>query len=528
MRKFALEYLNRWKFSVIPLKPDKRPLIKWEEFQKKYPTKDDINRWWVKYPNSLIGIITGKISGIVVVDVDTKEIPLFIQKMRYETIPTVETPRGFHFYFKYREGITNTVNVGGKKIDIRGEGGYVVAPPSKIDVDKQYRWINGLYKGLPEFPIEILSQSETVSEKSPSTGLEPTEVFIEGRRDNDLFHTANLLIKNGMEEAQVKDVISRLATTCDPPFSQKEAETKVESAIKRAMKKERSLAQETENWISVTEGYFSVTDIQRALHIVTPEEKNNLRQIVHRLKKRDMIESYGQKHDTYRLIERECTPMDWENAPIDEVPLKFPLELEEYVKIYPKNIIVIAGESNAGKTSWALEFIRLNQDKHTIHYFNSEMGETELKIRLGLFQNVKEWKFNAWERGDNFEDVIYPDSINIVDYIDVTEDFARIGTPIKRIHEKLNKGIAILMIQKNPDRYDIKRGEWIATDYGVGGAKSIGKSRLYLSMGHGKIKVVKAKGWRGTDNPNGMIREFKLYSGWQFEGVSYWGKPTKD
>ena len=48
----------------------------------------------------------------------------------------------------------------------------------------------------------------------------------------------------------------------------------------------------------------------------------------------------------YRRIERDCEVINWQNAPTEEVPLRFPLEIEEYVKIYPKSLIVVAGKSD--------------------------------------------------------------------------------------------------------------------------------------------------------------------------------------
>jgi len=47
-------------------------------------------------------------------------------------------------------------------------------------------------------------------------------------------------------------------------------------------------------------------------------------------------------------------------------------------------------------------------------------------------------------------------------------------------------------------------------------------------MGSGKLKIVKAKNWRGTDNPNGMVRTFKLYQGHDFSAVGYWEKPYRE
>lgn len=537
-----MEYLNKWDFSVIPLLPNKKPLIKWEEYQTRKPTEEEVERWWVKYPDSMIGIVTGKISNLAVIDVDSKDendIPSAFGG--YKDIPTVSTPRGFHFYFRYQDGITNTVNIGGKKIDIRGEGGYVVAPPSRTDNGNQYRWEFSLGDGLPKFPMEILSQTETAFHaKNCSTlgsGVNPTPLtelpasqegtFIEGRRDSDLFHAAHLLIKGGMEPHSCKDIIMRLAQTCDPPFPTSEAKEKVDSAVKRAVRKERPLATEIEEWVMSSSGIFLSSEVFKGLQLSSREEGKNLAQILRRLSERGVIEKAGGRNACWRRIEGGCELIDWKNAPTEEVPLKFPLGIEEHVKIFPKSIIMIAGKSDAGKTAFLLEFARMNQNRHEIHLFINEAGDTELADRLGMFRNMRkdEWKCHFWEREDNFADVIKPNAINIIDYLDVTKDFSQIGEPLKQIHNKLDRGVVLIAIQKNPNQYDFRAGKQIDVDLGVGGAKSIGKARLYLAIDDGILKIVKAKGRRGRESSNGMTRTFGIYDGHSFEDVGLWKRP---
>ena len=58
-------------WSVFPVKSgDKTPLIKWEKYQTEIATEAEIRRWWTNTTNASIGIATGKVSGIVVVDVE--------------------------------------------------------------------------------------------------------------------------------------------------------------------------------------------------------------------------------------------------------------------------------------------------------------------------------------------------------------------------------------------------------------------------------------------------------------------------
>ena len=58
-------------FSVIPVKPNKKPFIKWEKYQHKRATEKQIREWWKRWPDANPAIVTGEISGVDVGDVDS-------------------------------------------------------------------------------------------------------------------------------------------------------------------------------------------------------------------------------------------------------------------------------------------------------------------------------------------------------------------------------------------------------------------------------------------------------------------------
>jgi hypothetical protein len=61
-------------FSVIPIQArEKRPLIAWEGFQTRRATEEEPSAWWSKWPDANVGIVTGAVSGLVVIDLDTVE-----------------------------------------------------------------------------------------------------------------------------------------------------------------------------------------------------------------------------------------------------------------------------------------------------------------------------------------------------------------------------------------------------------------------------------------------------------------------
>jgi len=271
-----------------------------------------------------------------------------------------------------------------------------------------------------------------------------------------------------------------------------------------------SVAERIEEFITVTQGYFSVTECDKECNIVTERDKNNRRQVLHRMVKKGYLEKHLDKNGLFRKRVSEATAIEWVNADITNVyRMKFPFELEKYVKLYPKNIVVFAGDGNVGKTAAMLDIVRLNMNQFTVHYFNSEMGAEELKVRLSLFEDVaeNEWLFDPRERSFNFAEVIYPDDLNIIDYLEVSEgEFFKIAHEIKGIHDKLRKGVAVIAIQK-------KEGQRL----GRGGDLSKEKARLYVTMGNNVLTINKGKNWamKGV-NPNNMEFPYKLVNGAKF------------
>lgn len=537
--KAALKYSTQHNFSVIPANKNKKSLIKWEEFQQRRATEEEIIDWWKSYPNANVAIVTGSISkSLGVIDKDTEEEKEALEELFPESFitPMAETPRkGTHFYCLIPEGIelrNNSRIIPG--CDFRGEGGYILAPPSINEQGKKYQWLDGL--SIDQVPIAPLPKAYidfVTSKACQASSFNSINAFgikkgckenvrtwfTEGRRDNDLFHIANSLIKGGMPEHEIVKVLEIIANNCIPPFPEKELKSKIESALKRAERRERNLSREVQEWINLTNGYFFLTDAYESLRILTPEQKNNVYQIFHRLQKEGIIEKYGNKNGCYRLIDTSAEEINYLNAPDECIDIKWPFSIENYVKTLPKNIIIIAGVSNSGKTALLLNFIEMNMDKQEIFYFSSEMGNVELKDRLNKFQRqLYSWNFKAIERASNFSDVIRKDAVNVIDYLEIHDEFYKIGGLIKDIYDKLGKGIAIIAIQKNPGAL-----------YGLGGARGLEKARLYLTIDSHRLKIEKAKNWMDHRiNPNGLILEFKLHRGCEFELIKDWHINTKN
>ena len=142
------DYLSRG-WSIIPIRPgDKRPLVRWEEFQHRRPSEDEARGWLRAWPEAGIGIVTGGISGLVVLDVDPRhggEASLERLEREHGPLPVTLESRtgsgGRHLYFAHPGGLVRNKVALATGIDLRGDGGYVVAPPSVHASGRRYAWV---------------------------------------------------------------------------------------------------------------------------------------------------------------------------------------------------------------------------------------------------------------------------------------------------------------------------------------------------------------------------------------------------
>lgn len=141
IEKAAHEYLELG-FSVMPVGHDKRPIVEWKLYQEQRPTHAQITHWWDKYPHANVGIITGVVSGILVFDLDSMESRDYVKRRGVPRTPIARTSKGIHIYLDYPSVLVGNRSDPKIGMDIRGEGGYVVAPPSTHDSGRRYEWTN--------------------------------------------------------------------------------------------------------------------------------------------------------------------------------------------------------------------------------------------------------------------------------------------------------------------------------------------------------------------------------------------------
>ena len=169
----ALKFLEAG-LNIIPIEFGKKapPLIKkWKHLQTEKITEQELSRLMGDRECNL-GIVTGDISKIIVVDCDNELVVEWALANLPKTF-TVKTARGCHFYYRapnYRvKTQTNKKNVApGVKIDIKGDGGYVVAPDSYNRSEDTYYVSDEelsyeLLAGLPQFSEDWFNSAETIT-----------------------------------------------------------------------------------------------------------------------------------------------------------------------------------------------------------------------------------------------------------------------------------------------------------------------------------------------------------------------------
>jgi len=228
----ALHYLENG-FSVIPVvRSSKTPCIhSWKKYQSQLPTTEEVKQWFDDDTSDAnIAIVTGKISNLVVIDLDSQEaVETFRDKGWFEGAGVVKTCRGYHLYFRCPEfEVRNSAGIL-PGIDIRGEGGYVIAPPSIHESGVTYTWKerNILTQDPIKLPLEIIQYLK--NDKKQDTGtpaIVKDDPFINGCRAGKR-HDAGMriigrLFGKGLNETEVLRIMTDWNARNDPPLPDKD------------------------------------------------------------------------------------------------------------------------------------------------------------------------------------------------------------------------------------------------------------------------------------------------------------------
>jgi Bifunctional DNA primase/polymerase, N-terminal/Primase C terminal 1 (PriCT-1) len=245
-REAALYYLGRG-WSVIPIeRRAKRPLVAWLEFENRRASAREVEGWFGRWPQANVAIVTGAVSGLVVIDVDARhggEASLSRLESEHGTLPsTVEALTGGggrHLYFAHPGGgVANRVGLY-PGLDLRGDGGCVVAPPSVHPSGRRYDWARG--RSPDEAPLASLPRWLLPDSQIRRAGHPPEhwrrlarDGVDEGARNATLASLAGHLLWREVDPEVVMELLLAWnRARCRPPLEDAEVASVVESIARR-------------------------------------------------------------------------------------------------------------------------------------------------------------------------------------------------------------------------------------------------------------------------------------------------------
>ena len=572
----ALDYIAQG-FAVFPCKLDKRPLT---ANGLKDATKLQIRatEYWQKWPTASIAITT---DGLVVLDFD-KAHGGYESKVQFETrygrLPRTRAHQtgggGLHLLYRNPNGrgVRNTVGLAGfSGIDLRGDGGYIIVPPSPHPSGNSYlltddhpiidasiplmELLKKRHTPLPQasgpegMPIPERLRNDTLTRlagsmrhkglgyevilaallKTNELQCQPPLEVAEVERiaksvsryapeeriefpDDPLPNEDEFLEGLETDNADITDKLTKL--TCQLATDKCQSPTEEEKAAKLDGK----VWPEVDKWLEFHRGEkFDLDTICRQLDVKNRSQRHSVIKKLSYLVNKGKLEKSAHQ---YTYINNEYVSIEWWNAALTKpVPISWPRGVDDgsrfgfdgHVIINPRDIIVIAGVSNMGKTAFALNMLWNNMDKLPCFLMGNEYEASKFKRRVQKMTWANPIgedgrpKFELVERYDRWQDIIQPDAVNIIDWINLGDAFYQIGTVIQGIKSKLDKGIAVIVIQKDPNK-----------DRGLGGGFSEHLSSLYLLIDRGRLTVRKVK------EPYQFNSQGRSY-GFQIEdGVRFW------
>ncbi len=183
--------------------------------------KRHIEAWWQRWPLANIGICTG--DGLMVLDVDPENGGSTVGLSLPDTRRVVTHSGGEHWYYRVRGDVRNSAGQVGVGLDIRGDGGYVIAPPSLGYTGRLYGFDLGSSDEIAEAPgwLVALARKERVS--PPANGAPSPDAFLAGARNDALTRLGGGMVRMGMGQKAIEvALLSENARRCRPPMDERE------------------------------------------------------------------------------------------------------------------------------------------------------------------------------------------------------------------------------------------------------------------------------------------------------------------
>ena len=294
--------------------------------------------------------------------------------------------------------------------------------------------------------------------------------------------------------------------------------------------KERNISEDVRKWVQFSSGEWYIGNLYNDLSLREKKEKDTARHVILKMVEDGKLENSSKRSGNYRKIEQTYKIMniaEAEGKPI--AGFRYPLGIETHAKTMRSSVITVNGFPNQGKSAFVFEIARMNRHlfkKNKLRFMSSEAGPDEIKEKL-LFYPQDLYPLSWWlenidfiERYDTWWDVIDPDGLNIIDYVYDNLENYKIAYYISEIHKKLNKGVAVVVLQRNPANRDSYGGQATRHD-----------TRLAIDIEYKKIVLPKIKGAIKQPpeyrHPDGIARNFELKEIWKIIPTSEWYWPEE-
>lgn len=274
----ANEYIDQG-WSILPVKPsEKRPyMTNWLQYQHVKATKEMAENWFTSLTGAGVGMVTGRISGVVVLDVESYcKIPIEELLRRYPTQMVSRTGSGgYHLFYLYPNDVPKIANRVGifEGADIRADGGFIVLPPTRHPNGRLYEWVKTGFPGVfPKALLDIQSQPKAQGDGWITEALRGVS---EGGRNDTCARLAGYFFRKGLNADIVEALLTEWNERNDPPLPMREMRTTIKSI-------ERSCA--------IVGGQFTSVEFEDDTKTASKAPENSTFDL---LKMRDYVKGYG-------------------------------------------------------------------------------------------------------------------------------------------------------------------------------------------------------------------------------------------
>ncbi len=234
---------------VFPCRPGRKEPLCGGGFHDATTDRDAIGRWWKENPQANIAMPTGAVSGLFVLDIDPRnggQEGLADLVGRYGRIPetaeSITGDGGRHLFIKHPGGhVPSSSGALAEGVDVKGDGGYVVMPPSVHPNGNSYTWeLSGDIAevppaGPPSWLVELVGKDPEKTRQGRTWREFDGNPIPTGRRNNALTSLAGGMRRMGMSRDEIHAAIAKTnRVRCRPPLDDREVETIADSVARYA------------------------------------------------------------------------------------------------------------------------------------------------------------------------------------------------------------------------------------------------------------------------------------------------------